>query len=137
MNTFDLTLHAETVFELAEQLAAIANDINTKGGNTIPEPGEELTVLVGGEVVGAISSPGGMTDADRANLARAALCGDCRTMDRVSIAQMAVIKTLQYQRLDEFTRDGLLIALDELAGSLAERASFLEEEYFSGEDHGN
>lgn len=138
MKTIDLTLHAETTTELAEQLAAIANDINTHGGNAIPEPGEEATVLVASKVVGAISRPGIVTDADRANLARAALAGDCRTLDRVATAQMALVKVLQYQRreLDDFTRDGLLIALDELAGSLAERANFLEENHFSGGSHG-
>lgn len=136
MKTIDLTLHAETTTELAEQLAAIANDISTHGGNAIPEPGEEATVLVASKVVGAISRPGIVTDADRASFARAALAGDCRTLDRVATAQMALIKTLQYQRLDDFTRDGLLIALDELAGSLAERANFLEENHFSGGSHG-
>lgn len=131
MKTIDLTLHAATPSELAEQLAAIANDINTHGGNAIPEPGEEATLLVAGKVAGAISSPSVMTDADRANLARAAISGDCMAMDKIATAQMALVKVLQYQRLDDFTRDGLLLALDELATSLASRAEFLEEEYFT------
>ncbi|MGY4876666.1 hypothetical protein ACLUEY_02120 [Vreelandella aquamarina] len=138
MITVDLTLHAETTTELAEQLTAIANDINTQGGNALPAPGDENTVLVSRKVVGAMSRPGIVTDADRASLARAALAGDCRTLDRVATAQIALVKVLQYQRLDDFTRDGLLIAMDELASKLADRANFLEHRYFTpGVSHGD
>lgn len=138
MITVDLTLHAETTTELAEQLTAIANDINTQGGNALPAPGDENTVLVSRKVVGAISRPDVMTDADRASIARAAISGDCVTMDRVASAQMALVKVLQYQRLDDFTRDGLLIAMDELASKLVDRADFLEERYFTpGVSHGD
>lgn len=75
-----------------------------------------------------------MTDLDRKNLAFAALMGDYRTMSRVSMAQRAILSTLQDDSLElgDFRRDGLMLALDELVSILAERSAYLEEEGFLG-----
>ena len=71
-----------------------------------------------------------ITNEDRANFARATLAGDCRMMERIGNAQMALVNVLQYHSLDEFTKEGLLIALDELATQLTERAGFIEDQCF-------
>ncbi|WP_445005477.1 hypothetical protein [Halomonas mongoliensis] len=75
-----------------------------------------------------------MNPIDRKNLASATLLGDYRTMSRVALAQRAILSTLRDSDLElgDFRRDGLMLALDELAGLLEERAGFLEEEGLVG-----
>jgi len=75
-----------------------------------------------------------MTPADRINLTSAALSGDADLMRRVSEAQVAILSVLNDSDmpLTDFHRAGLLVALEELAGSLSARAEFLEESRLAG-----
>lgn len=73
-----------------------------------------------------------MKPIDRLNLSSAALSGDADFMRRVSEAQMAILSLLRddaqgRHELTDFHRSGLMLALEELAGSLESRAEFLEE----------
>lgn len=129
MSSIDITLHSQSKAELADQLRAMAERLDTPE-QSLPVAGEESLVYHKGKLAGVISSPGVITDADRANLARAALAGDCRMMERIGNAQSALVQVLQYHRLDELTKEGLLIALDELASRLIERTDFIEDECF-------
>ena len=129
MNTVDITLHSQSQAELADQLRHLADRLDTSG-QSLPDAGEESLVYHKGELAGVISSPGVITDADRANLASAALAGDCILLERVGNAQSAIIAVLQRHNLKDYTREGLLIALDELASRLTERAGFIEDECF-------
>lgn len=133
MSTFDLTLHAADQWQLAEHLRHVADRIDRLGPACLPDAGEEKAVMIDGETVGAMSQPGHMTAADRLNLGSAALVGDASLMRRVSNAQGAILSLLQddlngLRELNSYHRHGLLLALDELAGSLGERAAFIEEE---------
>lgn len=73
-----------------------------------------------------------MNSIDRLNIGSAALLGDVRMMRRVADAQSAIVSILQddlngIRELSDFHRDGLLMALDEMASSLESRASFIED----------
>lgn len=70
-----------------------------------------------------------MTPTDRYYLSRAALTGDARTMDRASTALAAITQCLQDDAIlaNAFRRDGLLTAIDIIAGDLSNRADFLRE----------
>lgn len=68
-----------------------------------------------------------MTPTDKFMLNRAAFSGDARTMERAAIAVMAIADCLRSEDINEFQRDGLLVALDIIADDLSERASFLED----------
>ena len=129
MSTVDITLHSQSQAELADQLRHLAYLLDTSE-QSLPDAGEQAPVCHKGALVGVIASPGRVTVEDQANLARAALAGDCRMLERIGNAQSALVQVLQYQRLDEFTKEGLLIALDELASRLTERAGFIEDECF-------
>jgi hypothetical protein len=73
-----------------------------------------------------------MNHIDRLNIGSAALVGDVRMMRRVADAQHAILSLLQddlngLRELSDFHRHGLLMALEEMAGSLEYRAGFIEE----------
>ena len=70
-----------------------------------------------------------MTPTDRYYLSRAALSGDACTMERTSSALAAIAQCLQDDATlaNAFRRDGLLTAIDIIAGELADRADFLRE----------
>lgn len=75
-----------------------------------------------------------MNTQDRLNLSSAALTGDASLMRRASDAQSAIISLLQddlngLRELSDYHRHGLLLAVQEMAGSLEERATFIEEEF--------
>ena len=70
-----------------------------------------------------------MTPTDRYYLARAALTGDARIMERASCALAAIAQCLQDDAIltHVFRREGLLTAIDIIAGELGERSEFLRE----------
>lgn len=73
-----------------------------------------------------------MNSTDRLNIGSAALVGDASLMRRVADAQHAIIDLLQGDvngicELSDFHRHGLLMALEQMADSLEDRASFIED----------
>ncbi len=70
-----------------------------------------------------------MTTIDRYYLACAALSGDACTMERASSALAAIAQCLQDDATlaNPFRRDGLLTAIDIIAGELGDRSDFLRE----------
>lgn len=131
--TFDLTLHPADAWELADQLAYIANDIDRVGVEFLPAPGEEKALRIHGHTIGAISQVGSVTLADQGHLMRAAVNGDIGFMNRIADAQAALLSILSQHDLNGFQREGVMLALDELASGLSHRAEFLEEEFFPAE----
>lgn len=70
-----------------------------------------------------------MTLADRYYLTRAALTGDACTMERASSALAAIAQCLKGEATlaNAFRSDGLLTAIDIIAGELGDRSDFLRE----------
>lgn len=129
MSTYDLTLHPADAWELAHQLRYVAERIERLGPECLPDAGAEKTVLIDGETAGAISQAGSVTLADQGYLMRAAVNGDIGFMNRIADAQAALLSILSQHDLNGFQREGVMLALDELASGLSHRAEFLEEEF--------
>lgn len=138
MSTYDLTLHATDAWELASQLRTVADRVSKVEAGCLPKAGEEKALVFDGNTIGAISQPGIVPPSAESSVDRTVLTGDASLMHRVSESQSAIINLLQddlsgLQELNDHHRNGLLLALDELARGLSFRAEFLEELTQGGE----
>lgn len=74
-----------------------------------------------------------MSSVDSMICNRAGLAGDVRLLNRTSISMMAILDCLRDGDISDFRREGLLQALDGIAGSLSARAGFIDEEILGNE----